>query len=361
MHLDKVSRSFAFCIARLDEPLRYQVGLSYLICRILDSIEDAKWPSKADQFIAFETFINWLDGSRSSENRPKLDRAMMDQTVMHWLQKVEASLSKSEVALLKDASMVFSGLRELSPEVRDVIVPSVTSMALGMKACLLDHSDREFAGGPTLKLRNLAEVNRYCFFVAGVVGELLTGLVRRVAKLEGIEFQSSVVDSFRFGLFLQKVNIIKDRNRDLEEGRDLIPSTGEFVRSAFGDLKSGFRYLQSIPSRFHSYRLFCAWSLFLGMESLKASARGARVSRLDTALLLGRVELALRDQTPTALINLFAEFESRAHQAYPMLLDGSMSFETSVAKASPSAVQYYREFYRGAAEESDLMELARLA
>ncbi len=43
-HLDRVSRSFAFCIRQLPDPLRGWVGLSYLLCRILDTIEDSPCP-----------------------------------------------------------------------------------------------------------------------------------------------------------------------------------------------------------------------------------------------------------------------------------------------------------------------------
>ena len=42
-HLDRVSRSFAFCIARLEGEMREWVSLSYLLCRLLDTVEDAPW------------------------------------------------------------------------------------------------------------------------------------------------------------------------------------------------------------------------------------------------------------------------------------------------------------------------------
>ena len=40
-HLDRVSRSFAFCIKKLESPLRQWVSLAYLLCRVLDTVEDS--------------------------------------------------------------------------------------------------------------------------------------------------------------------------------------------------------------------------------------------------------------------------------------------------------------------------------
>ena len=44
-HLDRVSRSFAFCIKKLESPLRQWVSLAYLLCRVLDTVEDSIWES----------------------------------------------------------------------------------------------------------------------------------------------------------------------------------------------------------------------------------------------------------------------------------------------------------------------------
>ena len=40
-HLDGVSRSFALCIPQLDQPFQERVALSYLLLRVLDTVEDA--------------------------------------------------------------------------------------------------------------------------------------------------------------------------------------------------------------------------------------------------------------------------------------------------------------------------------
>src|SRR5579859_5156289 len=43
-HLERTSRTFALTIPLLDEPLRRQVTIAYLLFRIADSLEDAELP-----------------------------------------------------------------------------------------------------------------------------------------------------------------------------------------------------------------------------------------------------------------------------------------------------------------------------
>ena len=66
-HLNRVSRSFAFCIERLEGDFREWVGLSYLLCRILDTVEDAPWPSRQDREQAFARFEDFLEKGVSLE------------------------------------------------------------------------------------------------------------------------------------------------------------------------------------------------------------------------------------------------------------------------------------------------------
>src|SRR5437867_13350444 len=59
-HLDAVSRSFALCIPQLAAPFRQHVALSYLLLRVLDTVEDASFADKLHQqrqFTAFRQFL----------------------------------------------------------------------------------------------------------------------------------------------------------------------------------------------------------------------------------------------------------------------------------------------------------------
>src|SRR6185436_19804620 len=131
------------------------------------------------------------------------------------------------------------------------IVTTLRSMMNGMRYFL-------GASGGELRLPDAGAVDLYCFFVAGLVGELLSRLVAldRGLPLDG----PLLVDAHRFGRFLQKVNIIKDAASDRALGRELLPDgvEGSLRRDAEGAL----RYLLRLPPSCDDYRLFCAWSLF---------------------------------------------------------------------------------------------------
>ncbi len=345
-HLARVSRSFAFCIARLEAPLNRQVGLSYLVCRILDSVEDAVWLDRRIQEQSFSEFISFL------HEKPKVN------AVDEWAKRLMActKLPEAEVLLLIDAELVFQALWSERPQVREAMVRPIESMARGMMEFSGIQAKLHTAGSGsfTMKLKTLADVNRYCFFVAGVVGEILNGLLKLVGEDRGVRVATSLAEGFRFGLFLQKVNLLKDRETDLLEGRDLVPSKVLVFQSAFQDARKAFSYLASVPIIFESYRLFCGWSLFLGLASLPHIASGRKIGRLETLALLASVESRVNSN-----VDLEALFEKYLSQAVDSVAEESMPDE-NVRKgiSGESILSEYRRHYVGVAKDSELLELA---
>jgi phytoene/squalene synthetase len=281
-HLDRVSRSFAFCIARLEGDFRGWVGLSYLLCRILDTVEDAPWDSAEKRELAFSRFARFLA------------EAPVAAEVEEWAALFPA-VPEGERALLLDGARIFSDFHSLSPSVREKIRQPVMNMYRGM---------RFFGGGQKaargLRLRSLAEVNQYCFFVAGLVGDLLTELVAERWPAMKVSARTHL-DAHHFGLFLQKVNLLKDQASDEREGRFLVPSRSELLASLRQDAEGALRYLQSLPIAEKGFRLFCAWSLFLGLASLPWAERSwaegifGKIPRFLTQKLLATVEKAIDD------------------------------------------------------------------
>jgi hypothetical protein len=209
------------------------------------------------------------------------------------------------------------------------------------------HFSRE---GRVVRLRSLAEVNQYCFFVAGLVGDLLTDLVAERWPSFQVTRRTSV-DAHHFGLFLQKVNLLKDQAADEREGRFLVHSRAELLASLRRDAEGALRYLQSLPIAEKGFRLFCGWSLFLGLASLpwteRSWARGIfeKIPRLLTQKLLGTVEHIIDDNQA-----LFALFQ----QMLPA---------TAPVAASPACapLPWFREVYDGRLGDSELAELGLLS
>jgi phytoene/squalene synthetase len=276
-HLNRVSRSFAFCIQKLESPLREWVSLSYLLCRALDTVEDSLWSSselRSEQYEAFESFIK--------------GPAFKASEVQAWGALFPSNIPDGEKELIQDAHLLFSELHSMPRAVRQSMQDTVLRMSAGMR----HYSSPD----NSLRLSNLFEVNRYCYFVAGIVGELLTRLVLQYRKEDDFLSEDLIKNAFHFGLFLQKVNLLKDQIQDEKENRFLVPDRELLLASLRENARGSIAYLTSIPKEEKGFRVFCAWSLFLGAASLPWIAQsfeqkdGTKIPRSITQELLEVVE-----------------------------------------------------------------------
>ncbi len=341
LHLDRVSRSFAFCIARLEEPLKEWVGLSYLLCRVLDTVEDAPWESATEQLSAFEEFDRWLEQVPTREQ------------VDTWVQLFPKSIPEGELLLLHETHRLLEDLHHQPDRARAVILRLAQEMSLGMQ--------RFQSQEPKNRLRSLTEVNQYCFFVAGLVGEALTHLLELVCE----DFKASaesIADAHHFGLFLQKVNLLKDQSDDERQGRFLVPDRGLVLQSVSENAKGAFRFLMQLPKNQRGFRLFCAWSFFLGLATLpiaqKAFLRGkqGKLPRTQTLELISEVE-DLQEVSAEKLEPLFLSLSQKAGlqvSEWALLkrgLEAENRFQTP---------QWLTDIYRGSLKKSGLYRLGVL-
>ena len=108
-------------------------------------------------------------------------------------------------------------------------------------------------------------------------------------------------NAFHFGLFLQKVNLLKDQRGDEKEGRFLVPDREQLLASLCENAEGALAYLTELPADEKGYRVFCAWSLFLGGASLSwieksfQAADGTKIPRNVTQELLASVEALVLD------------------------------------------------------------------
>ena len=296
VHLDRVSRSFAFCIARLNSPLRESIGLAYILCRLVDTVEDAIWPNSEDQKASFRKFDSFM-------------KQMPTTVELHaWIKAIPQTIPESEKLLLGESECFFSDFHALDIKTREALLNPILSMSAGMNFFM----DRNARSGE-LRLKDLADVNTYCFFVAGVVGEMLTKLLRAQVP-DADDSKVSMRESYGFGLYLQKINLLKDQAGDELEGRFLIPNREEVRLSLEDDARAALRYLLSLPVQAEDFRVFCGWSLFLGLASLPWIDRAARentrmkISREETFNVLEKVEESISNND--GLQKLFGEMTS---------------------------------------------------
>ena len=113
------------------------------------------------------------------------------------------------------------------------------------------------------------------------------------------------------------------------------------------DAEGALRYLQSLPLAEKGFRLFCGWSLFLGLASLPWTERSwamgifEKIPRLLTQKILGTVERIIDDNQ--ALLQLFQQMLPAA--------------KADPAAAATGAIPWFRSVYDGRLRDSELAEL----
>jgi phytoene/squalene synthetase len=293
-HLLRVSRSFAFCIQQLPEPLRSWIGLSYLMCRVLDTIEDAEFLDRNVQLNLFQQFEDALK-----------DPAVIEGS---WYKKFPSGLSEGEALLVKDSHRIISQFHALPARVQPLISQMVSTMAVGMKKYILKKHDG------ILRIESEEDLRGYCYVVAGVVGEALSQIVGCVDSSFRVT-DVVLARARQFGEFLQKVNILKDQKSDEEQGRFLIPDPRFVWSSSFESAKQSLAYLEGLPEQQPEFRRFCAWSLFLGLETLNGLRQFGqnKVARDVVERVFTRVEEGFLSRE----LGLRGYFEELARQIWP--------------------------------------------
>jgi phytoene/squalene synthetase len=370
IHLNKVSRSFALCIEQLKEPLKGQVGLAYLICRILDTVEDSHFENTAEKIgliTEFEMFIiskptanqveTWL--ARILKNNLNNIAAQSSPAYTSDANSEIPLISDGEMLLLKDSFRIFSDLHLLAIKDRQILQDTALSMARGMAYFIQKHSFKNI-----LSLNSLTEVNRYCFFVAGLVGEMLS----KLAHLNNPNFnlsEENLKNAHQFGLFLQKINLLKDQIHDEQVGRNLVPSYAELWQSLKQDADGAFAYLAAIPFEDREFRIFSGWSLFLGLASLPFIKKSwalkvfEKIPRLATQTLLNKVTANIdnNEQLKKLFILMSSNIEKlESHESQNNIYHEPHRSEQKFLD-NPKPFNDFRNLYHGKLSQSHLVSL----
>ncbi len=206
--LPLVSRTFALSIEALPDRLRAPVRVAYLLCRMVDTVEDGSGIPFDDRLRLFALFDQALADDQA-ELRPFVALCASCMPVVET----------SERQLCLGAAGVFREFRALPPAQREAIRPQVQEMSSGMQEYV-----RRAQQDPAVGLHSMADLERYCYFVAGTVGQLLTALfVQVVPSLDENTRCSVEARAVSFGLGLQMVNIVKDVAADSARGSCFLP------------------------------------------------------------------------------------------------------------------------------------------
>lgn len=195
--LKQTSRSFAAVIEELHPNLRDVIMIFYVVLRALDTIEDDMSLDNAIKVPLLRSFDSKLDTT-------------------DWTFNGSAPTEKDRNVLV-EFDVVLREYHRLPEKHQQIIKEYAGKMGNGMADYILD-KDFSTHGIPTI-----AGYDLYCYYVAGLVGEGLTKMIR----LEGFLDESVAQDNYKraesMGLFLQKTNIIRDYHEDIVDGRTFWP------------------------------------------------------------------------------------------------------------------------------------------
>jgi farnesyl-diphosphate farnesyltransferase len=149
-----------------------------------------------------------------------------------------------------------------------------------------------------ISIESLTDLRLYCYSVAGIVGELLTDLFVLENPCPNDTAQDLRQLAVAFGEFLQLINILKDSDGDLSDGRIFIPSgaTRQAVTEiALNSHRDAARYLHLLALwNFPADILaFCRFIFLLAEGSLDCLQRhgpGSKLSRAAVQDILRQVQ-----------------------------------------------------------------------
>jgi farnesyl-diphosphate farnesyltransferase len=272
--LPGVSRTFALTIPVLPHDLAIVMTNAYLLCRLADTIEDDVGLDNEQKSRFHARFVAVVKGEQSAE------------AFAADLYPLLSSRSlPAERDLVKNTAAVIRVMHGFSDAERGALTRCVAIMCSGMP---------EFQRNKSLEgLRDLDELARYCYYVAGVVGEMCTELFCLHCPELAPRRERMLKLALSFGQGLQMTNILKDiwddrhanacwlprsefapgfdlaRLEDLHASDEFREGLERLVGIAHAHLRNALEYTCLIPKRERGIRRFCLWALGLAVLTLR--------------------------------------------------------------------------------------------
>ncbi|MFN9720398.1 MAG: squalene/phytoene synthase family protein [Planctomycetota bacterium] len=283
--LQGTSRTFALAIPLLEPVRRRQVGLSYLLFRVADSIEDAPETDALTKKALLRSLKSCLgrDVTEAQNRLPSLGDQIPD---LSGLWPVHSATGR----LLIELPRLMDIFSQFPTSVVHAIRKALTSTASGM----IGFIDATAESPNQIQIRTLSDLKLYCYAVAGIVGELLTDIFV-FHHASGLTVHPDLRSlSTGFGEFLQLINILKDTRVDAAGGRVFIPI--EASRESVEDLalqgrQDAMMYISILEkSDFPAdVIVFCRFLFLLAdrsLQRLRDGGAGSKLTRQEVQQLL---------------------------------------------------------------------------
>jgi farnesyl-diphosphate farnesyltransferase len=273
--LEGVSRTFALTIPQLPEKLYGAVANAYLLCRIVDTIEDEVSLSAQQKKYFCSEFIDVVKSGVNAEPfAVELAPLLSEQTI------------PAEHTLIHVLPRVIQITHSFDDDQVEALACCVETMAAGMPI----FQAQDLHDG----LATLADLDNYCYYVAGCVGEMLAKLFCHYSPEIAQHKDELLTLSVSFGQGLQMTNILKDIWDDAQRGvcwlpqdifsetgfdlKNLSPETNDenfraglehLISIAHGHLHNALIYTLNIPVHETGIRNFCLWALGMAVLTLR--------------------------------------------------------------------------------------------
>jgi farnesyl-diphosphate farnesyltransferase len=273
--LPGVSRTFALTIPVLPEALAVVMTNAYLLCRIADTIEDDPGLTHEQKSQFHARFVAVVKGTHDAAEFARDLAPLLSERVL-----------PAERDLVRNTAAAIRVTHSCTTDERAAITRCVSIMCRGMP---------EFQRNKSLRgLKDLDELAEYCYYVAGVVGEMCTDLFclhcPELAEKRELMLRMAV----SFGQGLQMTNILKDIWDDRQTGACWLPRTvfargtldleqletwhtqpafreglNELIGVGHAHLRNALEYTCLIPKREAGIRRFCLWAIGLAVLTLR--------------------------------------------------------------------------------------------
>lgn len=324
------SRSFAAVIDELHPELKDVVMIFYLLLRALDTVED-------DMTIHPKTKVPWL-------------KSFADLLNLKEYSYHEVNEKETDRVVLVEFTTVLTEFHKLKPQYQDVLKDISKRMGDGMAHYIMDEQFN-MAGVETNK-----DFDLYCHYVAGIVGEGLTKLFNLAKFCDDSVADDNYSKANSMGLFLQKANIIRDYNEDLQDGRSFYPKEvwskyaeklpdfikpeyqskgvyciNELVLNALDHVEEVLIYLSLVkePSSFN----FCAIPQVMAIATLEMVYNNPDVLYKNVKIRRGTTcKLILQSRTFPGVVKIFRQYLRKMNQKSKVQDPNYFKIGTKIAK-----------------------------
>lgn len=216
--LSKTSRTFFIPISQLPEGLWDAVASAYLCMRAIDEIEDHHQLPKKDKVFLLQSISQILQNQNDQVTNDILNLLLPYQS------------------LLPEVTLQMNNWLSLAPEtIKENIYRSTATMSAGM-------ADWVSKGW---RIQSIDDLDEYTFYVAGLVGILLSEIWKWHDNLE-----TNPQLAVSFGRGLQAVNIIRNRIEDMQRGVNYFPkdwNIEDMFSYAKRNLEQADQYTEDLP------------------------------------------------------------------------------------------------------------------